>query len=77
MRFDRPEAHAQISVQDPAFRGSYRSDDLCATAACEPHPYRAIGATCGSSQTGSVGGGGLGTEARTRGVPFDSDGDGV
>ena len=27
----------------PAFGGSYRSDDLCATAACEPRPYRAIG----------------------------------
>ena len=28
----------------PAFGGSYRSDDLCATAACEPRPYRAFGA---------------------------------
>jgi hypothetical protein len=28
---------------EPAFGGSYRSDDLCATAACEPRPYRALG----------------------------------
>ena len=27
---------------EPAFGGSYRSDDLSATAACEPRPYRAI-----------------------------------
>ena len=27
---------------DPAFWGSYRSDDLCATAACEPRPYQAL-----------------------------------
>ena len=31
-------------VSEPAFWGSYRSDDLCATAACEPRPYRALGA---------------------------------
>jgi uncharacterized protein YbjT (DUF2867 family) len=28
----------------PAFGGSYRSDELCATAACEPRRYRAFGA---------------------------------
>ena len=30
----------------PAFWGSYRSDDLCPSAACEPRPYRirALGA---------------------------------
>ena len=27
----------------PVFGGSYRSDDLCATAACEPRAYRALG----------------------------------
>ena len=31
------------SAVEPAFGGSYRSDDLSATAACEPRPYRAIG----------------------------------
>ena len=37
---DRVEVPAQISATVPAFWGSYRSDDLCATAACEPCPYR-------------------------------------
>ena len=37
---DRAEVPAQISATDPAFGGSYRSDDLCATAACEPRPYQ-------------------------------------
>ena len=35
---DRAEVPAQISPTVPAFWGSYRSDDLCATAACEPRP---------------------------------------
>ena len=39
---DRAEVPAQISATEPAFWGSYRSDDLCATAACEPRPYRIL-----------------------------------
>jgi hypothetical protein len=39
---DDREVAAQIGAQEPAFWGSYRSDDLCATAACEPRPYRMI-----------------------------------
>src|SRR5829696_5444787 len=29
-------------VSEPAFWGSYRSDDLCATAACEQRRYRIL-----------------------------------
>ena len=36
---DRAEVPAQISATVPAFGGSYRSDDLCATAAREPRSY--------------------------------------
>ena len=34
----------RCAVIEPAFYGSDRPDDLCATAACEPRPYRAYGA---------------------------------
>jgi hypothetical protein len=43
MRYLTVEVPAQINATEPAFGGSYRSDDLCATAACEPRPYRAFG----------------------------------
>ena len=35
---DDREVAAQIGAREPAFWGSYRSHDLCATAACEPRP---------------------------------------
>ena len=39
------ELNASPSTE-PAFWGSYRSDDLCATAACEPRPHRAFKIRC-------------------------------
>jgi hypothetical protein len=42
MRYLTVRRYPQISATEPAFWGSYRSDDLCATAAWEPRPYRAL-----------------------------------
>ena len=42
--WSRSELKLASHVSEPAFGGSYRSDDLCATAACEPRPSRALGA---------------------------------
>jgi hypothetical protein len=49
-------APAHISDLEPAFGGSYRSDDLCATPACEPRPYRALRDPSGHGQAPSRGG---------------------
>jgi hypothetical protein len=53
---DRAEVAAQISATEPAFWGSYRSDDLWATAACEPRPYRASRARLGKPEAGCAAG---------------------
>ena len=39
---DRAEVPAQINATVPAFGGSYRSDDLCASAVREPGPTGAF-----------------------------------
>jgi hypothetical protein len=39
---DDREVAAQIGAREPAFGGGYRSDDLGATAACEPRPNQGI-----------------------------------
>ena len=41
---DDRDVAAQIGAREPAFWGSYRSDDLSATAAWRAAPYRAFGA---------------------------------
>ena len=64
---DRAEVPAQISATVPAFGGSYRSDDLCATAACEPRPYRALGACDRPTQSQPFTIAGFGCVSRSRG----------
>ena len=38
---------------EPAVRSSFRSDDLCATAACEPRPYRILFVSSGEPLSAS------------------------